>query len=71
MFGLANVAYGGIYVFHLESEYAASQSLLFAVAIEVVGVSWFYGEGDGRKKTKRIREERMEEFFKENDIKMI
>ncbi|XP_071499451.1 sodium-dependent noradrenaline transporter-like [Diadema antillarum] len=43
LFGLIDVTYGGIYVFHLESEFAASASILFAVAIEVIAVSWFYG----------------------------
>ncbi|XP_030831792.1 sodium-dependent noradrenaline transporter-like isoform X2 [Strongylocentrotus purpuratus] len=42
-FTLINVTYGGIYVFHLENEYAASTSLLFVVAIEVFAVAWFYG----------------------------
>lgn len=43
-FTLINVTYGGIYVFHLENEYAASTSLLFVVAIEVFAVAWFYGK---------------------------
>ncbi|XP_041454388.1 sodium-dependent noradrenaline transporter-like isoform X2 [Lytechinus variegatus] len=42
-FTLFNVTYGGIYIFHLENEYAASTSLLFVVAIQVFAVAWIYG----------------------------
>ncbi|KAK5873663.1 hypothetical protein PBY51_018685 [Eleginops maclovinus] len=34
---------GGIYVLTLLDKYAAGTSILFAVLIEAIGVSWFYG----------------------------
>lgn len=35
---------GGIYILTLLDKYAAGTSILFAVLIEAIGVSWFYGE---------------------------
>ncbi|XP_072029633.1 sodium-dependent noradrenaline transporter-like [Amphiura filiformis] len=43
VFSLFNVTYGGLYVVTLEDTHVAGASLLFAVTIEVVAVSWFYG----------------------------
>ncbi|XP_063044243.1 sodium-dependent noradrenaline transporter [Engraulis encrasicolus] len=37
------VTNGGIYIFTLLDNYAAGTSILFAVLIEAIGVSWFYG----------------------------
>lgn len=34
---------GGIYVLTLLDAFAAGTSILFAVLMEAVGVSWFYG----------------------------
>lgn len=35
---------GGIYMLTLLDKYAAGTSILFAVLVEAIGVSWFYGE---------------------------
>lgn len=35
---------GGIYILTLLDKYAAGTSILFAVLVEAIGVSWFYGE---------------------------
>uniref|UniRef100_A0A8C6TIK5 Transporter n=1 Tax=Neogobius melanostomus TaxID=47308 RepID=A0A8C6TIK5_9GOBI len=40
---LCCVTNGGIYVLTLLDKYAAGTSILFAVLIEAIGVSWFYG----------------------------
>lgn len=34
---------GGIYVVTLLDTFAAGTSILFAVLVEAIGVSWFYG----------------------------
>ncbi|XP_039618861.1 sodium-dependent noradrenaline transporter [Polypterus senegalus] len=34
---------GGIYVFNLLDRFAAGTAILFAVLIEAIGISWFYG----------------------------
>ncbi|XP_051920298.1 sodium-dependent noradrenaline transporter [Hippocampus zosterae] len=43
LFALLCVTNGGIYVLTLLDKYAAGTSILFAVLIEAIGVSWFYG----------------------------
>lgn len=35
---------GGIYVLTLLDTFAAGTSILFAVLMEAIGVSWFYGK---------------------------
>uniref|UniRef100_A0A8C2XH33 Transporter n=1 Tax=Cyclopterus lumpus TaxID=8103 RepID=A0A8C2XH33_CYCLU len=40
---LCCITNGGIYVLTLLDKYAAGTSILFAVLIEAIGVSWFYG----------------------------
>ncbi len=44
LFGLFNVTYGGLYVLTLEDTHFAGTSLLFGVTVEVIAISWFYGE---------------------------
>ena len=44
LFALFNVTYGGLYVFTLEDTYFAGTALLFAVTVEVIAISWFYGK---------------------------
>lgn len=48
-------AQGGIYVLTLLDTFAAGTSILFAVLMEAIGVSWFYGAcwapGSGRRLT--------------------
>lgn len=39
-----SVPQGGIYVLTLLDTFAAGTSILFAVLMEAIGVSWFYGE---------------------------
>uniref|UniRef100_A0A3P9LHG2 Transporter n=1 Tax=Oryzias latipes TaxID=8090 RepID=A0A3P9LHG2_ORYLA len=43
LMALICVTNGGIYVLTLLDKYAAGTSILFAVLIEAIGVSWFYG----------------------------
>uniref|UniRef100_A0A665X985 Transporter n=2 Tax=Echeneis naucrates TaxID=173247 RepID=A0A665X985_ECHNA len=43
LFALLCTTNGGIYVLTLLDKYAAGTSILFAVLIEAIGVSWFYG----------------------------
>lgn len=48
---------GGIYVLTLLDTFAAGTSILFAVLMEAIGVSWFYGRsGHCMKPTTRSRE---------------
>lgn len=41
--GLLSLPQGGIYVLTLLDTFAAGTSILFAVLMEAIGVSWFYG----------------------------
>ncbi|XP_075181541.1 sodium-dependent noradrenaline transporter [Anomaloglossus baeobatrachus] len=43
LFALLCITNGGIYVVTLLDTFAAGTSILFAVLIEAIGVSWFYG----------------------------
>uniref|UniRef100_A0A8C4DKH3 Transporter n=1 Tax=Dicentrarchus labrax TaxID=13489 RepID=A0A8C4DKH3_DICLA len=43
LIALLCITNGGIYVLTLFDKYAAGTSILFAVLIEAIGVSWFYG----------------------------
>eukprot|EP00079_Xenopus_tropicalis_P035191 XP_017948962.1 PREDICTED: sodium-dependent noradrenaline transporter [Xenopus tropicalis] len=43
IFALLCITNGGIYVLTLLDTFAAGTSILFAVLIEAIGVSWFYG----------------------------
>ncbi|TNN36186.1 Sodium-dependent noradrenaline transporter [Liparis tanakae] len=43
LIALCCITNGGIYVLTLLDKYAAGTSILFAVLIEAIGVSWFYG----------------------------
>uniref|UniRef100_A0A670YQN3 Transporter n=1 Tax=Pseudonaja textilis TaxID=8673 RepID=A0A670YQN3_PSETE len=43
LLSLLCVSNGGIYILTLLDNYAAGTSILFAVLVEAIGVSWFYG----------------------------
>ncbi|KAM4720777.1 sodium-dependent noradrenaline transporter [Rhinophrynus dorsalis] len=43
LFALLCITNGGIYVFTLLDTFAAGTAILFAVLVEAIGVSWFYG----------------------------
>ncbi|KAK9392686.1 sodium-dependent noradrenaline transporter-like [Crotalus adamanteus] len=43
LLSLLCVSNGGIYILTLLDTYAAGTSILFAVLVEAIGVSWFYG----------------------------